>query len=209
MTQRAWYLRRGVAWQPVLGCCGAAVALVVMVAQWPAAAMVFLPLAVACCASAAAFVFDEDATAVVTVSPRGSGWRRTARVAVALLPLALWCVVVALRPGDLALSRPGWLLIGVAGVLTGAGLAAVASRRGVPRPGSALAALLTLAALVPVVSFGFLGLTSPYPLDGFPDAVRTTWLVVATAAGVVGVLACTPHVRLANRTVPSGWRRVS
>ncbi len=45
-----------------------------------------------------------------------------------LLPLTLWAVVVALRPGDVPLARPGWWLLGGAAVLLVAGSAALASR---------------------------------------------------------------------------------
>ncbi|QZY29734.1 hypothetical protein [Nocardioides coralli] len=198
MTQRAWYLRRGVAWQPVLGCCAAAAVVAALVARWPESSPMMLPALLACCAAAAGFVFDEPATSVVTVTPRGSDWRRTARAAVALLPLALWAAVVLARPGDLPLSRPGWLLIGAVAVGTGLGAAGLASRRGVARPGSGLAAVLAVAILAPVVTVGFLGIDSPYPLGPFSDPVRTAWLV---AAGVAGLLLLAALAPVSDRTV--------
>lgn len=192
MTRQVWYLRRGVAWHPVLGCCATAVALAALTARWPASAVMLLPTLVACCAGAAAFAFDEPATAVVRVTPRGGSWRRTARAAVVLLPLALWSVVVWVRPGDLPLSRPGWLLIGVAAIALGLGLAGVASRRGVDRPGSGLSALIAVATLGPVVSFGFLGIDTPYPIGPFDDATRTFWVVVGAAAALLVAVALAP-----------------
>ena len=95
LSARLWYLRRGVAWRPVLGACGAAAITAVLLARWPDDAFLLAPALLACCAAAAAFVYDEDALPVVAVTPRGAGWRRVNRLGVALVPLSLWVVVVS------------------------------------------------------------------------------------------------------------------
>src|SRR6185312_2369423 len=125
VSARLWYLRHGVAWLPVLACCAAAAATALLVVHWPDVAGVLVPAVLACCAGAAAFVYDEDALAVVAVTPRGAGWRRTARLGVTLLPLSVWVVVVAVRPGDVAFVRPGWWLLGGATLVLVAGSAAL------------------------------------------------------------------------------------
>jgi hypothetical protein len=76
LSTRLWYLRRGVAWLPVLGGCGAAVVMALLLERWPTTALVVAPSLLTCCAAAAAFAFDEDAVQVVAVTPRGSRWRR-------------------------------------------------------------------------------------------------------------------------------------
>jgi hypothetical protein len=121
LSARLWYLRRGVAWLPVLACCAAAAVTALLMLQWPDSAGVLAPTVLACCAGAAAFVYDEDALPVVAVTPRGASWRRATRLAALLLPLAVWAVVVALRPGHVPLARPGWWLLGGATVLLVAG----------------------------------------------------------------------------------------
>ena len=194
MTLRWWYLRRGVAWSPVLACCVAAVAAAGVLARWPSAAIGLLPVLLACCAGAAAFVFDEAATEVVSVTPRGGSWRRAARVTVAGVPLALWALVVLVRPGDLPLERPGWWLVGAATIVTVAGAAALASRRDVSAPGSFLAAVVVLAVLAPVVVTAFLGWQSVYPIDGFADAAWLFWLAVTVTGAVVWLLALSPSL---------------
>ena len=47
MSQLAWYLRRGAPWTPLLGCCAAALLLVVLLDRWPTTALVLLPALVA------------------------------------------------------------------------------------------------------------------------------------------------------------------
>ncbi len=195
MTLPWWYLRRGIPWLALLGCCAAAVALAGVLARWPSTALLMLPVLLACCAAGAAFVFDERATAVVAVTPRGATWRRTARLAVAGVPLAVWSSVVLLRPGDLALQRSGWWLVGAATIALVAGTAALASRRQVAAPGSLLAAVVALAVIGPVIVTSFLGWESIYPVEGFPAAVRTFWWVVAAAGAIACLAALRPGVR--------------
>ncbi len=90
MASRWWYLRRGVAWQPVLGCLAAAVVAAGLLARWPSSAVLLLPALLAACAAAAAFVFDEPSISVVAVTPRGATWRATSRLLVAAVPFAVW-----------------------------------------------------------------------------------------------------------------------
>jgi hypothetical protein len=192
MAQLWWYLRRGVAWPALLGCCAAAVVLTGAVSLWPSSAAVLLPAALACCAAAACFVYDERAGAVVAVTPRGAGWRRTARLAVVVLPLLVWAGIVLARPGDLPLHRSGWWLAGGATVVLTSGLAARASRRAVDAPGSVLASVAVLAVLSPVVVSGFLGWDSVYPASGFTTGTWAFWLVVASGGVVAWVVAARP-----------------
>ena len=135
MAPRWWYLRRGVAWPALLGCCGAALAVAAALGRWPSTAVVLLPALLACCAAGAGFVFDERAAAVVAVTPRGGGWRRTSRLVVALLPLAVWGSVVLARPGDLPLDRWAWWSVGMAtlALVSGARGPGLAPRGGRPR----------------------------------------------------------------------------
>jgi hypothetical protein len=153
------------------------------------------PALLASCAAAAAFSFDEDALPVVAVTPRGTSWRRGTRLGVTLLPLAVWAVVVAVRPGNIALARPGWWLLGSATVLLVAGAAALASRRLVPTPGVLLAPVVAVAVVAPVTLAGMFSWGSLYPIGGFPDTVRTVWLGVALGAAVVCAAAMRPGAR--------------
>jgi hypothetical protein len=195
LSTRLWYLRRGVAWLPVVGGSGAAAALALVLGLWPASALVLAPALLACCVGAASFAYDEDAVQVVAVTPRGTGWRRTTRAAVVLVPLAVWVAVVAIRPGDLPLARSGWWLLGAAGVLLVAGAAALASRRLVPAPGTVIAPVVALVVIGPVVLAGFLDWATLYPIGEFPAAVRTVWLAVAAAGLGVCALAFRPGLR--------------
>jgi hypothetical protein len=195
LSARLWYLRRGVAWLPVLGSCVAAVVTAVLLMRWPEDAFLLAPALLACCAAGAAFVYDEDALAVVAVTPRGAGWRRVNRLAVTLVPLSVWAVVVTLRPGDVALSRSGWWLLGGATVLLVVGSAALASRRLLPTPGALLAPVVALAAVAPVTLAGMFSWGTLYPIGDFPDPVRTVWLGVAISGAAVCAVALRPGLR--------------
>ena len=181
-----WYLRRAISWMALLGCLAGAVLLALALGRWPSTAVVLLPTLVAACAAAAAFTFDEVSLPVVEVTPRGSLWRRASRLLVALLPLAVWTSVIAVRPGDLPLSRGASFLVGLAAITLTAGLAALASRRAVATPGGSLAAVVVLALLSPVVMGAFLDWESLYPIGDFSAGVLTVWLAVLG----VGTLAC-------------------
>jgi len=134
-----WYARRGVSWVPLLVCLFLVAGVALLLRQWPSSQFVLLPAALAVCAAATGFVFDESATAVVTVTPRGAGWRRTARCLVALLPAAVWIsVMVTLDQQEIAVDRSDWVLAGLGCQLVALGAAALASRRGVAaRPAGA------------------------------------------------------------------------
>ena len=199
MTLRWWYLRRGVPWLAVLGCCAAAGLLAGVLAQWPSAAIVLLPGILACCAAAATFVYDERPVLLVAVTPRGDTWRRTARLAVALVPLALWSAIVLARPGDLPLHRGGWLLLGLAAVSLSVGAAALASRLEVPAPGAMIAPVVALAAIAPVVVAAFLGWESVYPIGDFPRGVWVFWSLVGCGAALVAFPALGSGVRASAR----------
>ena len=111
-----WYLRRAVPWAVLLGCAVTALLVGLALARWPEAALLLLPVLVACFATAATFSFDERALAVVEVTPRGGWWRRSLRLGVGLTPVAAWLLALALDPGDLALGLGDWGLVGVAAV---------------------------------------------------------------------------------------------
>jgi hypothetical protein len=195
LSARLWYLRRGVAWLPVLACCAAAAVTALLMLQWPDSAGVLAPTVLACCAGAAAFVYDEDALPVVAVTPRGASWRRATRLAALLLPLAVWAVVVALRPGHVPLARTGWWLLGGATVLLVAGSAALASRRLVATPGSLLAPVVAVAVVAPVTLSGMFSWGSLYPIGDFSDIVRTVWLGVALSGAAACAVALRPGLR--------------
>jgi hypothetical protein len=192
MAPRWCYLRRGVAWPALLGCCGAAVALAVALDRWPEAAVVLLPALLACCAAGAGFAFDERAVAVVAVTPRGGGWRQVTRLSVVLLPLTVWGAVVLARPGDLPMDRWVWWSVGVATTALVSGVAALASRREMGTPGSLLASVVSFAVLVPVVVTGFLGWGSVYPLADPGPGVRAFWAAIGVAGAASWMAAARP-----------------
>lgn len=175
-----WYLRRAIPWATLLACCGAALVAAGAVHRWPSTAVVLLPATLGCCAAAAAFVFDEPDTAVAAVTPRAA-WRRTARMAVALVPLALWLGLVLLLP-----VAEGWWLAGTASVLVTAGVAGLATRWRAAAPGAVLAAVVGIAVFVPLVLGSVLGTEFLYPYDGLVGVVGTFWTVTAG----LGTVAC-------------------
>jgi hypothetical protein len=179
----------------MLGCAVAAAVLAGLVDRWPSSAAVLLPTALACCAAAAAFVFDEHATGVVAVTPRGAGWRRTTRLAAVAVPLVVWGVIVLVRPGGVPLERSGWWVVGGATIALTGGLAAGASRREVAAPSAALAATVTLAVISPVVVTAFLGWDSVYPVSGFGQGSWTFWSLVAAGGAAAWVVAMRPGIR--------------
>ena len=195
MSTVAWYLRRGVPWTPLLGCCAGALLLIGLLDRWPTSALILLPSLVACCAAAAAFCFDETALPVVEVTPRGSRWRRGARLAAAGLPLLAWTVAVVVRPGDLPLERLFWWLLGAAAIALSTGIAALASRHGVAAPGGSLAAGVVLAVIAPVIIAAFLGWESIYPVEDFGSGVLGLWLVIAGTGALACLAALRPGVR--------------
>ena len=190
-----WYLRRAIPWMALLGCCAAALLLALALDRWPSTALALLPAVLSCCAAAAAFCFDEVSLPVVEVTPRGGLWRRAARLSMALVPLAVWTVLVVVGPGELPLTLGVWWLIGFALVGLTVGLAALASRHAVATPGGSLAAAVVLAVISPVVICSFLGWDSLYPIGEFTPGVLTVWLAVAAAGALVCLGALRPGVR--------------
>lgn len=180
-TLRLWYAGRGVSWVPLLACLTLAAAGAAAPHRWPETAGVLLPVALACCAAAVGFVFDESATAVVHVTPRGAGWRRTTRCAVGVLPALAWSVVVATARGP-AVDELGWLLAGLSCQLVALGLAALASRHAVAAPGASIASALAILVLMPLVVGPVAGWVAVLPLGPFGGGVLAFW----TGAALLG-----------------------
>ena len=92
MSARLWYLRWGLAWRAVLGACGAAAVTAGLMARWPDDAFLLAPALLACCAAAAAFVYDEETRWIpederaydihISINPRGGTTDTRARLIV-------------------------------------------------------------------------------------------------------------------------------
>lgn len=195
MGQQWWYLRRAVPWAALLGCCAGAVTAGLLLERWPTASFLLLPVLLACCAAAAGFAFDETTLPVVEVTPRGATWRRVSRLAVAAVPLALWGAVVWLRPGDLAIDRPAWWAVGGSAIVLALGAAAMASRRSVASPGGALASVVAIALVSPLVITSFLGWSPVYPFDDLTATGQGLWWLVGGAGLAACVLGLRPGLR--------------
>lgn len=189
-----WYLRRAVPWTSLVGCLAVAAGLSAVVRLWDVADGLAVLAAVLVAAAAAAFVHDEPALAVTTVAPRGGRWAAAWRSAAIVVPLAT-CVALGLvvrseiEVGDWALVAAG----------TGAAVAFVAllaSRRRVPRVGGAIASLVVLLGIAPLVLEQMVGLRLPYPSPGLTDGLTVAWAAVAGVA-TVGLVVATvgPEVR--------------
>ena len=190
-----WYLRRAIPWMALLGCCAAALLLVVALDQWPTSALVLLPGLVATCAAAAAFCFDEVSAPgrrghspwrdlASYGAPRGS--RRAPRRLDSLRPRGPG------RPAPGQLGRGGWS--GLAAIALTVGLAALASRHAVASPGGSLASAVVMVVISPVVISAFLGWDSLYPIGEFGTGVLTFWLAVAGLGALASVAALRPGV---------------
>ena len=191
-----WYARRGISWVPLLVCLFLVLVVALLLRQWPSSQVVLLPAALAICAAATGFVFDESATAVVTVTPRGAGWRRTVRCLVALLPAGVWISVMAtLDQQEIAVDRSDWVLAGLGSQLVALGAAALASRRGIAAPGSAVASALVLLVLAPLVVGPMAGWDPVLPLGSFPGWVTWFWLVAALLGAGLVARAVRPRLR--------------
>ena len=193
---RLWYARRGISWLPLLACLVLALFAVLLVRQWPTWGIALLPASLALSAAATGFVFDESATAVVAVTPRGAGWRRTARCVVALLPASVWVgTVTALDVVTPGLDRGGWVLAGLGCQLVALGAAALASRQGVDAPGSAVASVLILLVLMPMVVGPMAGWEPVFPLGAFETWVALFWVAVAAVGAAFLARALRPGLR--------------
>lgn len=176
---RLWYVRRGAPWAPLLACCGLATGAALLARQWPEALGLLRPAALACCAAAAAFLFDEGAAPVVSVTPRGSWWRRSARLALVALPAFVWSIVLALEPEAAPTDRWSWSLAGLACIAAAVGGAALLARRGVAAPGAGVAAAAAFLVLAPLVVGPIAGWDPVLPLGAFPDRAVALWCAVA------------------------------
>jgi len=193
---RLWYARRGISWVPFLACLLLAAVLAAVGNQWPGTLFLLLPVSLACSAAAVGFVFDESATAVVAVTPRGAGWRRTTRCLIALIPAAAWVSIVAtLDRDEVGVDRAGWLLAGLGTQLVALGLAGLAARRGVPTPGSLVASLLVMLVLAPLVVGPFTGLEPVFPIGPFPGWVTAFWTGTALLGAGLLTRAVWPRLR--------------
>jgi hypothetical protein len=176
---RLWYARRGVPWTPLLGCCLAALVAVGFGRRWPDTLAVLLPTALACCAAAAGFVYDESATAVVAVTPRGGGWRRGTRLAAAGVPLLVWALVVASVPASVAPDRQGWAVAGIACLLLAVAAAGACARREVAAPGGMVAAGAAGLVLMPMVIGPIAGWQPVLPQGPFAGWLMAAWWALA------------------------------
>jgi hypothetical protein len=192
---RLWYLRRAVPWTALLACLGLAVGCWLLARQWHSTALTMLPLMLASCAAAASFVFDDETTPIASVSARGATWRRTTRLLAVLLPVTSWVLLVGTVPDELDLVRPGWVFAGLAASALAVGLAGLAARRQVARPGQHIAGLVVVLALSPLVLGLFLGWRSVFPFGDFPQQATAFWAVVGGTGLVLTAVALRPGLR--------------
>jgi hypothetical protein len=156
---RLWYARRGIPWVPFLACLALASAAAGAGQLWPQVAATLLPAALAACAAAPGFLFDDPSAAAVAVTPRGGRWARLSRCCVAAAPAGLWLALLAALPRSVQLDRSDWAAAGLAGQLLGLGLGWLASRRGVLTPGSSVAGAVAGITLMPFVIGPLIGWT--------------------------------------------------
>lgn len=175
-----WYLRRAVPWAALLGNLAAASLLVTLVRWEDGLAGIGLPLVAVLTVAAAAFVLDEPALPVTAVTPR-HGWAERSRLAVAVLPLLTGLGLLLAAPGNAQGAEWTLLVAGLGGAVLL--LAAVASRRGVPRPGAGLASAVVLLGLSPLVVGVFVELPALYPFEAFTERVTAFWVALLAASG--------------------------
>lgn len=182
---RLWYLRRAVPWPATLGGLGGCGLLVAATVRWEGFGWFGLPMAALLAVAAAALVYDEPAVAVTTVTPRGSRWAPASRLAAGLAMLGMGLALVLTGPGTT--DEGAWTLAlgGLGGLVL---LTAVeGSARQVPRPGGAIAPLVVLVGLAPLVLALFLEVRAPWPAPGLTGAQRGLWAVAAGIAAI-GIL---------------------
>ncbi len=195
---RFWYVRRGVSWAPLLASCVLGAVAAVAVGRWPGTAGVLLPASLALATAGAAFLFDEPATPVVAVSPRGAGWRWSSRVGAAVVPLGTWVAIVLFVPTGVGVHRPSWALAGLAALSLVVGGAAWCSRHEVDDPGSAVAAAVVGAQLVPLVLAPVAGWQPMLPLSEFGTGLVWFWAAVAAVGLGLVAWAFRPGLRRAG-----------
>lgn len=197
-----WYLRRAVPWAALLGCLLAGAVLVGLARRWDSVIGLALPLAALLAVSATAFVYDEPAVAVTTVTPRGRRWAVLARLGAGGAVLALGLGLLLAVPGPV--DGPGWGLL-----LAGAGgtvllIALAGSRRQLPRPGATIASVVVLLGMAPLVLGTFLDLGSPYPMPELTDRLTALWVGTGTVAWLgIALLLSRP---LGKRRTPGAAR---
>lgn len=184
---RFWYARRGISWVPLLACLALTLAVPLVLRQWPSTGLAMLTAALAFSAAAAGFAFDEPATAVVAVTPRGAGWRRAVRCAAVLLTMAAWLVVVAtLDTRDIPADKSGLVLAGVGCQMLALGVAALASRHEVAAPGSGVAAGVAVLLMAPMVVAPMLEWDPLLPVAPVGSWVTEFWVgAVALGAALI------------------------
>lgn len=192
---RLWYARRGVAWIPLLAACGLGAVAAAAAGHWRGSAGVLLPVSLALATAGAAFLFDEPATPVVAVTPRGARWRWSSRVGLAVVPLGTWLAIVLSVPRGIGAHRPSWALAGLAALALVVGGAAWCSRHEVEDPGSAVAAVVVGAQLVPLVVAPVAGWQPVLPLAEFGAGLLAFWTAVAAAGLGLVAWAVRPGLR--------------
>lgn len=193
---RFWYARRGISWVPLLACLALTLLVPLVLRQWPSTGLGMLTAALAFTAAAAGFAFDEPATAVVSVTPRGAGWRRTVRCAAVLLPVAVWLVVVGtLNTREIPSDKSGLVLAGVGCQLLALGVAALASRHEVAAPGSGVAAGVAVLLLAPLVAAPMLEWDPLLPVAPVGSWVTEFWVGAVALGAALIVRALRPGLR--------------
>lgn len=196
---RLWYLQRAVPWAALLGCLLGAAVMSALTHRWPSMGWLAMPAIALLCAASAAFLRDEPAVAVVSVTPRGGAWATGVRTACALVPLGMSLVLLATLPSELDLDPAGSSLVAAATVLVALGSASWAARRQLPRPGGAIASAIVLVGLAPLPVSALLGWASVFPFGPFPDGVRGLWIAVAAAGVLLWLVAVTQPPRIGSR----------
>jgi hypothetical protein len=179
---------RAVPWLPVAG--GTALGLgALALDRWvvPSGPGTFLLwLGLASIASAAGFVYDEPAAAVVDAAPRSRRWRTVRRLAIGLLPLAAWLAAAAAVARSSPLSWPALAVTGSGVVLVTLAAAAGLRRLGQDTPGEAVAAGVgggvLVAALVAVPKVG------PVLEAGDVSSRGSVWWAALSAAATVVIV---------------------
>ncbi|MGW6282547.1 hypothetical protein [Kribbella sp. NPDC055071] len=135
------YAVRAVPWLRIALAAGLVVVLMELVRWDPWVLWPLQGTAVGLLAGASAWCFDEQAAAVVDVSPRGLGWRTIARSPAVAVLAGIWVAVVVHSRGAL-FGHSGVVLIqGLVAMLLGAGWAVWRRSGGDSMPGMACATL--------------------------------------------------------------------
>jgi hypothetical protein len=146
----------------------------------------YLRLGLVALAAAAAFVLDEAAAAAVDAVPRTRQHRTAARVAVVLLPFAIWAGGIGALKVRVAVAPVGALLVEGGGVLTlTVALAALLRVAGRNEPGEVVSAGMCTT-LLAVLVFDPPHL-AVFPLGGDWTASTALWAAVTIMGAVLMV----------------------